>query len=90
MSTETSRESDPRLTLLVRIYCLLCFEMRQALGPVLGSSVAALDVFVVDGDRELEARWGDKIPVLLTGERELCHYRLDRTLLAAWLADMLR
>ncbi|HXX82393.1 MAG TPA: glutaredoxin family protein [Casimicrobiaceae bacterium] len=90
MSTESSRESGPRLTLLVRSYCHLCDEMREALAPVLGARGATLEVIDVDGDRELEARWGDKIPVLLAGERELCHHRLDRTVLAAWLADMLR
>ena len=28
----------------------------------------------VDADAALEARWGDKVPVLLDGDDELCHY----------------
>lgn len=90
MSTEISRESGPRLTLLVRSYCHLCDEMREALVPLLSEHGATLEVIDVDGDRELEVRWGDRIPALLAGERELCHYRLDRAILAAWLAGTLR
>ena len=74
------------MTLLVRTHCHLCDEMREALEPILAGRGATLEVVDIDVDRELEARWGDKIPVLLAGERELCHYRLDRAALAAWLA----
>ena len=78
------------MTLLVRAYCHLCDEMREALAPLLAARGATLEVIDVDVDRELEARWGDKIPVLLAGERELCHYRLDRATLAAWFAGTSR
>jgi hypothetical protein len=77
--------SPARLTLLVRAYCHLCEEMREALAPLVGKRIAVEEIDV-DADPALEARWGDKVPVLLAGERELCHYRLDGAALAAHLA----
>ena len=48
------------------------------------------DIEVVDVDRhpKLEERWGDKVPVLLDGDRELCHYYLDHEAVDARLARM--
>jgi thioredoxin reductase (NADPH) len=63
--------------------------MREALVPLLSEHGATLEVIDIDSDRELDARWGEKIPVLLAGERELCYYRLDRAILTAWLAGTL-
>jgi len=36
-----------------------------------------LEVVDVDSDTELEARYGEHVPVLIAGGMELCHYRLD-------------
>ena len=80
------REEAPRLTLLVRAYCHLCDEMRSAMAPLLAAAGVTFEEIDVDSDPGLEARWGDWIPVLLAGERELCHYRLDRGALAKHLA----
>ena len=77
-----------RLTLLSRAYCHLCDEMRQALEPLLAAHAVALDVIDVDARDELDERWGDKVPVLLAGTRELCRYRLDRSAVTAWLAGV--
>jgi len=48
------------------------------------------DIEVVDVDRhpELEEKWGDKVPVLLDGGRELCHYFLDVDAVDARLSRM--
>ena len=74
-----------RLTLLVRAYCHLCDDMRAALAAqAAGVPVDELDV---DADPVLEARWGDKVPVLLAEGRELCHYRLDMSALSAIVAE---
>jgi hypothetical protein len=45
---------------------------------------------VIDVDRHprLEGEWGDKVPVLLDGERELCHYYLDIEAVEARLSRM--
>jgi Glutaredoxin-like domain (DUF836) len=70
-----------RLTLLVRAYCHLCDDMREALLPLArayGAGIAEIDV---DADPALELRYGDRVPVLLLGApdagEELCHYFLD-------------
>ncbi len=70
-----------RLTLLVRAYCHLCDEMREALVPLARERGAAIAEIDVDADPVLESRYGDRVPVLLLGApdggRELCHYVLD-------------
>jgi hypothetical protein len=75
-----------RLTLLVRAYCHLCDEMRDAVVPVAAAAGAVVDEIDVDTNPALEARWGERVPVLLAGERELCHYRIDHAALSACLA----
>jgi hypothetical protein len=74
------------LTLLTRAYCHLCDDMRAALAPLAAAAGATVEEIDVDGDPALEARWGEAVPVLLAGERELCRYRLDRAALVAHLA----
>ena len=76
--------SPARLTLLVRAYCHLCDEMRTALA--LHAAGVPVDELDVDADPALEARWGALVPVLLVDGRELCHYRLDTSALAAVVA----
>jgi glutaredoxin len=78
------------LTLLVRAYCHLCDEMRQALQPLAAQAGIAVAEVDVDTDAALEARWGDAVPVLLAGERELARYRLDGGALAGFLAGVAR
>jgi len=61
--------------------------MRAALVPLAAAAGAAVEEIDVDGDPALEARWGEKVPVLLAGERELCHYRLDAGVVSACLGS---
>jgi thioredoxin reductase (NADPH) len=37
----------------------------------------------VDAFPELEAKWGEKVPVVLAGGLELCHYFLDEAAVRA-------
>ena len=62
--------------------------MVSALEQLQGRFSFDLEVIDVDSRPELEALWGDKVPVLLDGERELCHYHLDLEVLDARLARM--
>jgi len=48
----------------------------------------AIEVVDVDRDPALEEKWGDKVPVLLDGEREICHYFLDLEAVEARLGRM--
>ena len=78
------------LTLLVRAYCHLCDHMRDALRPLAAAAGAQVVEIDVDAHAELEARFGERVPVLLQGSvdgRELCHYHLDAARVAQALAD---
>jgi hypothetical protein len=61
--------------------------MSNDLAPLLASGNATVELIDVDSDPALEARWGDKVPVLLDGDRELCRYRLDAATVLRWLRD---
>jgi thioredoxin reductase (NADPH) len=62
--------------------------MRAAIAPIADAAGLELREIDVDSDRALEERWGDRVPVLLGGEREICHYRLDAPALDAFLAEV--
>lgn len=78
----------PRLTLLTREYCHLCHDMQAALEHFRGRYDFEVELVDVDRDPVLEERWGDKVPVLLDGEREICHYFLDHAAVEARLGRM--
>jgi len=67
----------PRLQLLVRAGCHLCDVAAAALGPVAaeaGLEPAAVDV---DADPELQAEYGDRVPVVLLDGREHSYFEVD-------------
>lgn len=78
-------DNAPRLTVLSRSYCHLCDEMIGALRALQGGAGFAFEVRDIDDDPALEARFGERVPVLLAGHEELCHHRLDVPALNAWL-----
>ncbi|CAH0439286.1 glutaredoxin family protein [Ralstonia pseudosolanacearum] len=83
-----------QLTLYGRAYCHLCDDMKVALEPFRRDFSFVLHEVDVDSDPTLEDRFGELVPVLLTGTpqapreaaRELCHYFLDGPAVQAWLA----
>jgi len=62
--------------------------MLAALQLLQGRFSFDIEVVDVDSRPELEAQWGDKVPVLLDGAVEVCHYHLDVAALDARLARM--
>jgi hypothetical protein len=66
-----------RLTVYSRAWCHLCDELCAALAPLAERYGVPVDVIDVDSDPALEDRYGERVPVLLAGATELCHYRLD-------------
>ena len=80
--------SVPRLTVLARTYCHLCDDMIAALEQLQGRYRFDIEIVDVDKHPELEEKWGEKVPVLLDGARELCHYFLDLDVVDARLARM--
>lgn len=83
-----------RLTLLARAYCHLCDEMLAELRPLAQAHRLPVDVVDVDAaeNAALEARWGDRVPVLFLGPPAdggaLCHYRLDGAAVLAALRKL--
>ena len=75
-----------RLTLYARTYCHLCEEMLAELNALRDALVIEIDVVDVDSDPELEARYGEWVPVLAHGETRICHYHLDPGKLTAHLS----
>jgi glutaredoxin len=78
----------PKLTVLSREYCHLCEDFIAALKRFQGRYSFEIDVVDVDRHPELEEKWGDKVPVLLDGSLEICHYYLDNDAVDARLARM--
>ena len=54
--------------------------MIAALHELQGRFLEGVEIHVVDVDHHpaLESKWGDKVPVLLDGDEEICHYFLDQ------------
>jgi len=78
----------PRLTVYGRGYCHLCDEMVAALRSFPAGRAFEVEVVDVDASPELEARYGDRVPVLAADGRELCHFRLDPDALTAYLRGL--
>ena len=79
--TKTVETAAPKLrfTLYSRSYCHLCEDMARALRE---RGVAFVEVDV-DADAQLEARYGERVPVLSDPDGcEICHYFLDYAALA--------
>ena len=75
------------LTLMFREYCSLCHQMRAVLQPYQAEYGFELQVFDVDEDPELEARYNELVPVLLHESGEICHWHLDEAKLLAVLQN---
>ena len=88
MSGANETPVKPRLTVLSREYCHLCHDLIQALKQFQGRYDFEIEVVDVDANPRLEEKWGDKVPVLLDGDREICHYFLDADAVDARLARM--
>ncbi|WP_410497976.1 glutaredoxin family protein [Chitinibacter sp. S2-10] len=73
------------LKLFGREYCSLCLVMREQL---LAQSAGRFELLWIDIDDvdELEARYGELVPVLTDADEvEICHYHLDQTALESSL-----
>ena len=73
------------LTLYTRQDCHLCEEMKEALQAWQSRYGFHLQPIDVDRDAGLRHRYGARVPVLVLGQREICHYFLDEPALRACL-----
>ena len=77
----------PLLTLYGHSYCHLCTEMQAALGACRERWAFDLRLVDIEGNSTLETEFGERVPVLKLGSKEICHYFLDEVALADVLAD---
>ena len=69
--------------MLSREWCHLCHDLIDALTPLQNELGFEVEVLDVDASPELEAAWSEKVPVVLAGGLELCHYFLDEAAVRA-------
>ena len=68
---------NPQVTFYTRAGCHLCEVALAVIERVDVDVDFALDVVDIDGDPELSALYGDKIPVVLVDDRLHAKYRVD-------------
>jgi glutaredoxin len=81
-------DSSQVLMLIGRADCPLCDEMRAAIREVLPHQGVELLEKDVDADAELKQRFGDEVPVLFFGDREVVRHRTSAEDLRRRLARM--
>ncbi len=79
--------SAPAFTVFSRPGCHLCEMLIEELLPMLRGR-AELRVKNIDDDAALIEAYGTRIPVLVYGDRELCHYHLDAAAVEQSLASL--
>jgi len=75
------------LTLYTRSYCHLCEDMHKALLPYQERYGFELELIDVDSDAQLERRFDELVPVLMAGEKEICHYFLNEDALLNYFSQ---
>jgi thiol-disulfide isomerase/thioredoxin len=76
----------PALTLYTRIGCHLCEQMKLQLEQFQQQYSFYLNVVDIDADSYLKLRYGERVPVLATEDREICHYHLNKDLVLKFLS----
>jgi hypothetical protein len=76
----------PVLTVYSRRHCHLCEEMIEGLRALQERHRFDFAVTDVDADPALALRYGEDVPVLAHGDRELCRHRLEAGKVADYLA----
>jgi glutaredoxin len=74
-----------QLILYVRRDCHLCVDMHRDLLALAPRLPIRVDLVDIDSDADLAARYGHKVPVLVAGDEEICHYFLDEPQLDEYL-----
>ena len=66
-----------QLTIYIREGCHLCDDMEQALREYESDFDIETRRVPIDNNAELEQAYGTRVPVLVCGNEEICHYFLD-------------
>ncbi len=80
--------TPPVLSVYSRNYCHLCEEMIAGLRALQSRHRFDLRIVDVDAEPALEQRYGERVPVLVHGDVELCHYRLDVSAVTDYLVKI--
>jgi glutaredoxin len=67
----------PRLRLLTRSGCHLCEIAAETVARIAGEVGVEADTVDVDADPELQAEYGDRVPVVLLDGREHSYFSVD-------------
>jgi len=67
----------PELQLLTRTGCHLCTVAAETLTRIAGEAGLVPELVDVDGDEELRAEYGDRVPVVLFDGREHSYFTVD-------------
>ena len=77
----------PQLTVYSRIACHLCDDLLLQLDELRQQYDFELTMIDVDSHSELQQKYGDKVPVLMADESELCHYYLNPVVVIQYLKN---
>lgn len=78
--------TDARLTLITRPGCHLCDVAKEAIERVTAATGDRWVEVDVESDRELEAEYGDRVPVTLLDGKEHGYWRVEEERLLRDLA----
>jgi Glutaredoxin-like domain (DUF836) len=70
-------DSPPRLQLLTRTDCHLCEIAAETLARIGAEAGLVPEAVDVDGDPDLRAEYGDRVPVVLLDGREHSYFTVD-------------
>lgn len=76
----------PRLTLITRPGCHLCDVAKEAMDRVAADTGEQWQEINVESERELEAEYGDRVPVILLDGKEHGYWRVEEDRLRRDLA----
>jgi thiol-disulfide isomerase/thioredoxin len=77
-------ESAVMLIIYGRKECHLCLDMISALNELQTRYCFQVEVVDVDSDAKLLVKYGERVPVLMAGGEEICHFHLDPSALDAY------
>ncbi len=77
-----------RLIVYGRKDCHLCFDMIAALNELQTRFYFRVELVDVDSNVELLTQFGERVPVLIAGGEEICHFHLDPIALDAYFAKI--
>jgi len=78
----------PQLTVYTRHGCHLCEDLLQQMQTLKNSHVFEYFTVDVDADPRIRQQYAALVPVVVLGDRQICHYFLDQAALLQALADI--